>query len=139
MRDSRRRRWRERATVVGLNGPRSYDVRCEDGRHIRRNRQQLLATREAFHRRADIAQMPTPQVTPTTPVTLTTPVTSTMQTTPVTPTTPVTSTTQTTQVMPTTLIEAPSVDDAVGRTDECLTPVLQRSERIRKAQVRMDL
>ena len=102
-------------------------MRCEDGRLIRRNRQQLLATREAFHRRADIAQMPTMQMTQIT------------QMTQVMPTTPVTPTTSTTQVTPTTLVEAPSVDDAAGRTDECLTPVQRRSEHIRKAPVRMDL
>ena len=33
VKDPRRRRWSERARVVGLSGPRSYDVQCEDGRH----------------------------------------------------------------------------------------------------------
>ena len=30
VKDPRRRRWSERARVVGLSGPRSYDVQCED-------------------------------------------------------------------------------------------------------------
>ena len=34
--------------VVGLSGPRSYDVEGEDGRIMRRNRQHLMATRETF-------------------------------------------------------------------------------------------
>ena len=46
--NARGRRWPERARVVGLRGPRSYDVEAEDGWIMRRNRQHLVATREAF-------------------------------------------------------------------------------------------
>ena len=37
-----------RAKVVRLSGPRSYDVLSEDGRLMRRNRQHLMATCEPF-------------------------------------------------------------------------------------------
>ena len=37
-----------RAKVVHLSGHRSYDVLCEDGRVMRRNRQHLMTTRETF-------------------------------------------------------------------------------------------
>ena len=33
VKDPTRRRWSEHAGVVGLSGPRSCDVQCEDGRH----------------------------------------------------------------------------------------------------------
>ena len=33
VKDPRRRRWSVHAGVVGLSGPRSCDVQCEDGRH----------------------------------------------------------------------------------------------------------
>ena len=37
-----------RAKVVRLSGPRSYDVLSDDGRLMRRNRQHLMSTRETF-------------------------------------------------------------------------------------------
>ena len=48
VKDPRRGRWPVRAKVVRLSGPRSYDVLSEDGRLMRRNRQHLMATREPF-------------------------------------------------------------------------------------------
>ena len=48
VKNARGRRWPVRARVLGLRGPRSYDVEGEDGRIMRRNRQHLTATREEF-------------------------------------------------------------------------------------------
>ena len=48
VKDPRRGRWPVRAKVVRLSGPRSYHVLSEDGRLMRRNRQHLMATREPF-------------------------------------------------------------------------------------------
>ena len=45
--NARGRRWPERARVVGLRGPRSYDVEGEDRRIMRQNRQHLMSTRES--------------------------------------------------------------------------------------------
>ena len=54
----RQRRWTERATVVRQSGPRSYDVQCEDGRVMRRNRQHLLSTREEYRPHGEDAVTP---------------------------------------------------------------------------------
>ena len=48
VKDPRRGRWPVRAKVIRLSGPRSYDVLSEDGRFMRRNRQHLMTTRELF-------------------------------------------------------------------------------------------
>ena len=48
MKDPRRGRWPVRAKVVRMSGPRSYDVLCEDGRLVRRNRQHMMSTSEMF-------------------------------------------------------------------------------------------
>ena len=48
VKDPRRGRWPVRTKVVRLSGPRSYDVLSEDGRLMRRNRQHLMSTRETF-------------------------------------------------------------------------------------------
>ena len=48
LRDPRQQRWTERATVVGLSGPRSYTVGGEGGRVMRRNRRHLQATQEVY-------------------------------------------------------------------------------------------
>ena len=48
VKDPRRGRWPVRAKVIRLSGPRSYDVLSEDGRLMRRNRQHLMTTRELF-------------------------------------------------------------------------------------------
>ena len=48
VKDPRRGRWPVRAKVVRLRGLRSYDVLSEDGRLMRRNRQHLMTTSETF-------------------------------------------------------------------------------------------
>ena len=48
VKDPRRGRWPVRAKVIRLSGPRSYDVLSEDGRLLRRNRQHLMTTCELF-------------------------------------------------------------------------------------------
>ena len=48
VRHPRHNRWTGRARVVHARGPRSYDVQCEDGHVVRRNRQHLLVTKESF-------------------------------------------------------------------------------------------
>ena len=44
--------------MVHASGPRSYDVQCEDGHVVRRNRQLLLVTKESFQPHAvdDVAE-----------------------------------------------------------------------------------
>ncbi len=42
--------WSRKAMVLQEIGPRSYEVRTEDGHVFRRNRRNLLKTKETFHR-----------------------------------------------------------------------------------------
>ena len=118
VKNARGRRWPERARVVGLRGPRSYDVEAEDGRIMRRNRQHLMATREAFKSYRD---EPAPQ--------------------------PLRDETQpTAMAAPATATETNDVDETndVGATTEQTSPAKtptapRRSERVRTAPVRLGL
>ena len=120
VKDPRRRRWSERARVVGLSGPRSYDVQCEDGRRMRRNRQHLLATRETFKpSRTEFVALPdnaTQQSTVSTPATA-------IETHPD--------------------AETEEIDKVTELSEHTSSvsssPVRRRSERVRKASVRVDL
>ena len=120
VKDPRRRRWSERARVVGLSGPRSYDVQCEDGRRMRRNRQHLLATRETFK--------------PSHTECVTLPDNATQQSTVSTPATVV-------EMHPDA--ETEDIDEVTELSEHTSSvsssPVRRRSERIRKAPVRLDL
>ena len=120
VKDPRRRRWSERARVVGLSGPRSYDVRCEDGRRMRRNRQHLLATRETFkpsHTECvTLLDNATQQSTVSTPATVV-------------------------EMHPDA--ETEDIDEVTELSEHTSSvsssPVRRRSERVRKAPVRLDL
>ena len=117
VKNPRHGRWLERAKVVCLCGPRSYEVRCDDGRLVHCNREHLLATHERFQ--------PTPaEVTTLQDLTDELPV-----------------------VQGTTTINAPTkpvpteVDESThDRSPVSSTPPVRRyPERVRKAPVRLDL
>ena len=120
VKDPRRRRWSERARVVGLSGPRSYDVQCEDGRRMRRNRQHLLATQETFK--------------PSHTECVTLPDNATQQSTVSTPATAI-------EMHPDA--ETEDIDEVTELSEYTSSvsssPVRRRSERVRKAPVRLDL
>ena len=113
-------RWTERATVVGLSGPRSYTVRGEDGRVVRRNRRHLLATQEVYQPELPLqlvnqeAGVPAPELT----------------------------TAQSDVEAGVTALENPTrqPDQEAGLpTPVSAIPERRRSERVRKAPIRLDL
>ena len=120
VKDPRRRRWSGRAGVVGLSGPRSCDVQCEDGRRMRRNRQHLLATRETFK--------------PFHTECVTLPDNATQQSTVSTPATAIETHAD---------AETEEIDEVTELSEHTSSlsssPVRRRSERVRKAPVRLDL
>lgn len=64
--------WNKKATVLEEVGPRSYNVRTEDGQVLRRNRRSLLKTREKLEEQSaedenEVTTAPPEETTPTPP------------------------------------------------------------------------
>ena len=104
-----------RAKVVRLSGPRSYDVLSEDGRLMRRNRQHLMSTRKTFtSSQADFSGVSHNAERPTAPTS-----------------TAIETGSNAVPCATETVVEFPSTTSS---------PLVERrSERVRKAPVRLDL